>query len=32
MEEVFWFNDVTILYKNCYVYFPSPKYSLITNF
>lgn len=31
MEEVFWFNDVTILYKNCYVYFPSPKYSLITN-
>ena len=31
MEEVFWFNDVTILYKNCYIYFPSPKYSLITN-
>ena len=31
MEEVFWFNDLTILYKNCYIYFPSPKYSLITN-
>ena len=31
MEEVFWFNDITILYKNCYIYFPSPKYSLITN-
>lgn len=31
MEEVFWFNDLTILYKNCYIYFPSPNYSLITN-
>jgi len=31
MEEVFWFNDLTILYKNCYIYFPSPKYSLIEN-
>ena len=31
MEEVFWFNDLTILYKNCPIYFPSPKYSLIIN-
>ncbi len=31
MEEVFWFNDLTILYKNCYIYFPSSNYSLITN-
>lgn len=31
MEEVFWFNDLTILCKNCYIFFPSPKYSLIQN-
>lgn len=31
MEEVFWFNDLTILCKNCYTFFPSPKYSLIQN-
>ena len=31
MEEIFWFNDLTILYKKCPIYFPSPKYSLITN-
>jgi len=31
MEEAFWFTDLSILYKNCYVFFPSPKYSLIHN-
>jgi c-di-AMP phosphodiesterase-like protein len=31
MEEIFWFNDLTILYKKCYMYFPSSKYSLIEN-
>ena len=31
MEDVFWFNDLTVLYKNCYIYFPSPNYSLIEN-
>lgn len=31
MDEVFWLTDLTILYKNCYIYFPSPNYSLITN-
>jgi c-di-AMP phosphodiesterase-like protein len=31
MEEAFWFTDLSILYKNCYIFFPSPKYSLIQN-
>jgi len=31
MKEIFWITDLTILYKNCNVFFPSPKYSLITN-
>tara|TARA_B110000971_G_scaffold217793_1_gene255397 strand:- start:11 stop:610 length:600 start_codon:yes stop_codon:yes gene_type:complete len=31
MKEIFWITDLTVLYKNCYIFFPSPNYSLITN-
>lgn len=31
MEEVFWFNDISILYKNCYIFLPSTEFSLIKN-
>ena len=31
MEEVFWFNDISILYKNCYIFLPSTNFSLIKN-
>tara|TARA_B100001250_G_C19784688_1_gene783570 strand:- start:1442 stop:2092 length:651 start_codon:yes stop_codon:yes gene_type:complete len=31
MQEVFWFNDISILYKNCYIYFPHRDFSLIKN-
>jgi len=31
MKEIFWITDLSILYKNCYIFFPNPKYSLIAN-
>ena len=31
MEEVFWFNNLSILYTECYVFLPSTNYSLIQN-
>ena len=31
MEEVFWFNNLSILYTECFVFLPSTNYSFIQN-